>query len=88
MSAKCKNVFGRLRNFVPLISQKMYFIIVTRLEILSRPKAPKILQKLLSNSEELLSPRPTKLLKDSERFQKNQKESKGFRKIPNDSPES
>ena len=33
----------------------------TRLEMLSRPKAPKILQELLSNSEELRSPRQTKL---------------------------
>ena len=40
----------------------------TRLEILSRPKAPQILQEQLSNSEELPSPRPTKLLKNSKRF--------------------
>ena len=57
----------------------------TRLEILSRPKAPKILQELLSNFEELLSPRPTKLLKDSKRFQRNPKESKRFQKISKDS---
>ena len=57
----------------------------TRLKILSRPKAPKILQKLLSNSKELLSPRPTKLLKDSKRIQKNPKDSERFQKIPKDS---
>ena len=51
---------------------------ITRLEILSRPKAPKILQELLSNSEELPSPRPTKLLTNSKRF-------KRFKKIPNES---
>ena len=56
----------------------------TRLEILSRPKAPKILQELLGNSEELLSPRPTKLLKDSKRFQKIQKIPEDFKKIPKD----
>ena len=60
----------------------------TRLEILSRPKAPKILQELLSNSEELLSPRPTKLLKNSKRFQKIQKNSKRIQKILNYSKES
>ena len=53
----------------------------TRLEILSRPKAPKILQELLSNSEELPSPRPTKLLKNSKRFQKIPKDSKRFQMI-------
>ena len=47
----------------------------------NHPKAPKILQELLSNSEELLSPRPTKLLKNSKRFQKN---SKRFQKNPKD----
>ena len=57
----------------------------TRLEILSRPKAPKILQELPSNSEKLLSPRPTKLLKDSKRIQRIPKESKGFQKIPKES---
>ena len=41
----------------------------------SRPKAPKILQELLGNSEELPSPRPTKLLKNSKRF-------KRFKKFP------
>ena len=68
---------------------------ITRLEILSRPKAPKILKELLSNSKELPSPRPTKLLKNFKRFQnikkipkdskKIPKESKRFRKIPKDS---
>ena len=57
----------------------------TRLEILSRPKAPKILQELLSNSEELPSPRPTKLLKDSKRFRKILKDSIRFQKIPKES---
>ena len=57
----------------------------TRLEILSRPKAPKILQELLSNSEELPSPRPTKLLKNSKRFKKIQKITKDYEKIPKDS---
>ena len=67
----------------------------TRLEILSRPKTPKILQELLSNSEELPSPMPTKLLrnskgfqkipKNSKRFQKNPKNSKKVQKIPKDS---
>ena len=57
----------------------------TRLEILSTPKAPKILQELLSNSEKLLSPRPTKLLKDSKRFQKNPIDSERFQKNPKDS---
>ena len=59
----------------------------TRLEILSRPK---ILHESSRNSsvlgqpsclkipKELLSPRPTKLLKDSKRFQKILKESKRF----------
>ena len=42
----------------------------TRLEILSRPKAPKILKELLSNSEKFPSPRPTKLLKNYTIFQK------------------
>ena len=66
---------------------------LTRLDILSRPKAPK---KLLNNSEEFLSLRPTKLLKNSKRFQKNskrfqrdskrfQRDSKRFQKIPKDS---
>ena len=54
----------------------------TRLKILLRPKAPKILQELLSNSKELPSPRPTKLLKKSKRFQKIPKR---FQKIPKDS---
>ena len=58
---------------------------VTRLEILSRPKAPKILQELLSNCEELPSPRPTKLLKNFKRFQKIPKNSKRIQKIPKDS---
>ena len=57
----------------------------TRLEMLSRPKAPKILQELLSNSEELRSPRQTKLLKNSKIFQKIPKDSKRFQKIPKDS---
>ena len=66
----------------------------TRLEILSRPKVPKILQELLSSSEELLSPRQTKLLKDSKRFlmillsprpTKLLKDSKRFQKNPKDS---
>ena len=47
-----------------------------------RPKAPKILQELLSNSEELSSPRPTKLLKNFKRFQNIPKDSKRFQKIP------
>ena len=58
---------------------------LTRLEILSRPKAPKILQELLSNSEELLSPRPTKLLKDLKRIQGIPKDSKRIQKIPKES---
>ena len=45
---------------------------------------PKILQGLLGNSEELPSPRPTKLLKYSKRFQKIPKDSKRFQKIPKD----
>ena len=57
----------------------------TRLEILSRPKAPKILQELLSNSEKVPSPRPTKLLKNSKRFQKIPKIPKDSKKIPKDS---
>ena len=56
----------------------------TRLEMLSRPKAPKILQELLSNSEELRSPRQTKLLKNSKIFQKIPKDSKRFKKIQKD----
>ena len=58
---------------------KLWRVIVegpTRLEILLRPKAPKILQELLGNSEKLPSPRPTKLLKNSKRFQKMPKDSK------------
>ena len=57
----------------------------TRLEILSRPKAPKILQELLRNSKELPSPRPTKLLKNSKRFQKIPKDSEEVSKIPKES---
>ena len=57
----------------------------TRLEMLSRPKAPKILKELLSNSEELQSPRQTKLLKNSKIFQKIPKDSKRFQKIQKDS---
>ena len=64
----------------------------TRLEILSRPKVPKILQELLRNSKELPRPRPTKLLKNSKRFQKNTKRlqkdskySKRLQKNPKDS---
>ena len=63
------------------LSAKISWSISTRLEILLRPKAPKILQKLLNNSKELLSPRPIKLLKDSKRFQKNPKVSERFQKI-------
>ena len=54
---------------------------VTRLEILSRPKAPKILQELLRNSKELPSPRPTKLLKSFKRFQNIKKIQKDFKRI-------
>ena len=50
-----------------------------------RPKAPKILKVLLHNSKELTSPRPTKLLKDSKRFQKIPKDSKRLQKIPKES---
>ena len=67
----------------------------TRLEIFSRPKAPKILQELLSNSDGLPSSRLTKLLKNSKRFPKiskdfkrfkeNPKESKRIQRIPKDS---
>ena len=57
----------------------------TRLKILSRSKSPNILQKLLSNSKELPSPRPTKLLKNSKRFQKGSKDSKGIKKNPKES---
>ena len=62
--------------------------IVTRLEILSRPKAPKILQELLWISEELPSPRHQagqrfqKIPKDSKRFQKTQKDFERIQKIP------
>jgi len=56
-----------------------------RLEVLLRPKVSKILQEQLSNSEELLSTRPAKLLKESKRFQKISKESNRFQKIPKDS---
>ena len=57
----------------------------TRLEIFSRPKASKILKELLSISEEPSSPRPTKLLKNSKRFQKIAKRFKRFQKNPKDS---
>ena len=60
--------------------------------ILSRPKASKILQELLSNSQELLSLRPTKLVKNfkgfqkiKKKFQKIPKVSKKFHKKPKDS---
>ena len=56
-------------------------LFTTRLEILSRPKAPKILKELPSNSEELPSPRPTKLLKKSKRLQQIQKIPKDFKRI-------
>ena len=59
--------------------------IETRLEILSRPKAPQILQEWLSNSEELPSPRPTKLLKNFKRFQNIKKIPKDSKTIPKDS---
>ena len=49
-----------------------------------RPKAPKILQELLSNPEELQSLWPTKLLKDSKRLQKTPKGSKKLLKAPKD----
>ena len=57
----------------------------TRLEIFSRPKAPKILQELLSNSDGLPSSRLTKLLKNSKRFQKISKDSKRIQKITKES---
>ena len=57
-------------------------LLLTRLEILSRPKAPKILQELLSNSKELPNSRPTKLLKNFKRFRKIQKVPKDSKKIP------
>ena len=64
----------------------------TRLEILSRPKAPKILQKLLGDSEELKrfqriptdSKRIQKIPTASKRFQKISKDSKRFQKNPKD----
>ena len=62
----------------------------TRPELLSRPKVPKILKELLSDSEELK--RFKKFLKDSKIFKKDSncsspKLTKGFQKILKDSKE-
>ena len=57
---------------------------ITRLVILSRPKAPKILQELLSNSRVLGQPSYSKIPKDSKRFQRIPKDSKRAQKIPKD----
>ena len=86
MVQNCLNFFSTCRT--GSVFQKIcncLCSIETRLEILSRPKAPKILQELLRNSRELPSPRPTKLLKKNKRFQKIPKDSKRFQKVPKDS---
>ena len=53
----------------------------TRLEILSRPKAPKILKELLINSQVLGRPSCSKIPKDSKRFKGFKKKFKRFQKI-------
>ena len=89
LAKKAKTIYkglqGQTRQFFQLIWHHCYEFYLTRLKILSRPKAPKILQELLSNSEEFPSPRQTKLLKNSKRFQKIPEDSKRFLKIPKDS---
>ena len=78
------NIFGQ--TFNPILGRLWNYL----------TKTPKILQELLSNSEELPNPTPTKLLKNSKRFQKFQKIPKKFKrfqknqkdKIPKDSKDS
>ena len=52
---------------------KIVILLNKKIEVLSRPKAPKVLQELLSNSKELQAKQRSK---DSKRFQRIHKNSK------------